>query len=41
MGKATRKRQKYKSFQSVYKVMHSLEQVPKEVAQKQAIGKWQ
>ena len=33
--------QKYKQLQSIYNLMHGLEQVPKGVMEKQAKGKWQ
>ena len=38
---AERQRQKYKSLQCMYNLMHVVEQVPKGGMQKQAKGKWQ
>ena len=34
-------KQRYKPLQSIYYLMHGLEQVPKGVMRKQAEGKWQ
>ena len=36
-----RKRQNYKQLESIYNLMHGLEQVPKGVMEKQDKGKWQ
>ena len=41
MWMVKRQRQKYKQLQSIYNLMHGLEQVPKGVMPKQVNVKWQ